>query len=158
MKFRDAEAVDLVPLSRALSPDLSKAQLTNRFSEQRAGLRNLLVAELEGELIGTVSYDSQPDSDDITRRLFALDVGPKFRRTGVATALVKEVERRIKQAGQTAVRLDVAVDNIVAIRLYEKLGYERVGQPTVLRWIRQIDGDSTETVTETSHRMIKRLR
>ncbi|MBC8453395.1 MAG: GNAT family N-acetyltransferase [Chloroflexi bacterium] len=156
-RIRVAVDSDLDLLSKSLSAELPRAQIVNRFSEQRAGLRILLVLELGAELAGTVSYDPRPDEDGLTRRLFALDVGAAFRRRGFATRLIQEVERLMVRDGQSVVRLDVAVDNTGAIALYERLGYERVGEPWKLQWSQQVDGHPTELVVELSHRMEKRL-
>ena len=156
--IRTAIESDLDAMSKAFAPDLARAQLANRLTEQRAGLRSMLVLEWAGEIVGTVSIDPNPDSDGVTRRLFALDVVTRHRRQGFGTMLVNEVEKLALAVGNSAVRLDVAVDNLGAIALYEKLGYERVGEPVVLKWTQMVDGTKSEIVTESCHRMVKRLR
>ena len=59
--------------------------------------------------------------------------------TGVGTALVEAVEDTARRNGLQSVNLEVAVDNTDAIRLYQRLGYERVGGPEMvfeeLSWI-----------------------
>jgi hypothetical protein len=55
------------------------------------------------------------------------------------------------------VRLDVAIDNDAAIKVYEKLEYKPVGQPTRLQWSVQVDGGSSEIIVDTCQRMVKRL-
>lgn len=157
VQIRSATDSDIAPLVACLAPAPARAQIVNRFTEQRAGLRILLVMELEAELVGTVSYDPKGDQDGVTHRLFALDVGVEFRRRGFATRLIAEVEKRIKSDGQSIVRLDVAENNPGAISLYENLGYERVAEPRELKWYRQTAVQPTEVVTETSYRMLKRL-
>lgn len=49
----------------------------------------------------------------------------KFRRRGIATLLIKEAERLVKEKGFQKIGLAVGnIDNPNARRLYEKLGYE----------------------------------
>jgi ribosomal protein S18 acetylase RimI-like enzyme len=104
----------LTGLIKALAPDLSRAQIVNRFSEQRAGLRVLLVDELLGEFTGTVSISSQADPDGVTRRLFGLDVARRFRHIGLGTLLVRNVERSVLADGHSTIRLEKEVHNLVA--------------------------------------------
>lgn len=48
-----------------------------------------------------------------------------FRRIGVATALLREVERILAAGGNLEVALWVATENTAAVELYEKRGYRR---------------------------------
>jgi ribosomal protein S18 acetylase RimI-like enzyme len=73
-------------------------------------------------------------------RLFALDVGLRFRGRGIGTALIEAVERRARRQGLRGVNLEVGVDNGDAIRLYERLGYRRRGSP--------VAGESSWIVTK----------
>ena len=144
-------------LARILEPEVGKAVIVNRFAELHAGLRLLLVLEVDGVIAGTVSMSPTPDEDGITRRLFALDVGSDYRRQGFGKLLIEEVEKQVLANGHSVLRLEVSVENQTAINLYEKLGYERTGQPEKLQWSQQVDGHPSEIVTETSQRMLKRL-
>lgn len=155
--IRAANDSDLPTLVKSLCPELEQAQLKNRFTEQVAGLRLILVMEVDEELVGTVSIDPNADPDGSTRRLFALDVGERFRRQGFAIELINAVEEHVLADGHTTVRLDVAIDNDAAIKVYEKLGYKPVGQPTRLQWSVQVDGGSSEIIVDTCQRMVKRL-
>lgn len=57
----------------------------------------------------------------------SIAVHPKHRRKGVATALMRELLKRFSEKGAKAVRLEVRVSNEAAIKLYEKLGFKKVG-------------------------------
>ena len=50
-------------------------------------------------------------------------VSPSYRRSGVAEALLKELERRARLKDVTIFFLEVRQSNEAAKRLYEKLGY-----------------------------------
>ncbi|MBO4419841.1 MAG: ribosomal protein S18-alanine N-acetyltransferase [Oscillospiraceae bacterium] len=54
-------------------------------------------------------------------------VAPAARRRGVAQALMLELEARLAPRGVEKITLEVRSSNEPAIRLYEKLGYARVG-------------------------------
>ena len=123
------------------------------------GHREMLVAELDGQIAGCVGISVTGGRHDIrgTLRLLGLDVGPRFRRRGVGTALVRGVEDRARRDGLPSVRLEVAVENDVAISLYEKLGYRREGEPIINRWLRGTEDGSSEVVEEPSWVMVREV-
>jgi ribosomal protein S18 acetylase RimI-like enzyme len=81
-----------------------------------------LVAEEEGEIVGVImgAWDGRRGW------LHHLAVAEPWRRQGVGTALLEEVERRLRAKGCLKVNLLVRQDNVEAIRLYERLGYQRM--------------------------------
>lgn len=81
----------------------------------------LLIAEEDGEVIGTliVAWNGWRGS------LYRLAVHPRLRRQGLATCLVREGERRLRDRG--AVRIDaiVADDDPAAVGFWKASGYVR---------------------------------
>ena len=79
-----------------------------------------LLAELKGEIIASVmgSYDG--------RFAFAarLVVAPGHRRKGIATKLMEELERRLRDKGASQVSLLIEDNNDPAISLYRKMNYK----------------------------------
>ena len=70
---------------------------------------------------------------DVTRgtpymHIFTIEVLPSHRRKGIAEKLLKDLEALFKEKGAREGRLEVREENISAISLYHKLGYERVGK------------------------------
>lgn len=61
-------------------------------------------------------------------RLYSLASQPESRGKGVGTALVEATEKAARQRRCSAVRLEVRIDNVAAIKLYERTGYHRIGQ------------------------------
>ena len=57
-----------------------------------------------------------------------LDVAAAWRRQGLARRLMTEVEERMAAAGVREMKLHVFRGNVAAVRLYESLGYGRVGR------------------------------
>ena len=154
VEVRAGQPEDVSELSAALTPDTSPAHTRQRWREHTVSHREMLVATLDGRLAGCVGISVRGGRHDIpgTLRLLGLDVGPRFRRRGVGSALVRGVEDRARRDGMPSVRLEVAIENDVAIGLYEKLGYRREGDPIINRWLR-----AYEVVEELSWVMVRRV-
>lgn len=84
-----------------------------------------IVAEQDGGLVGFVIVDSRPGRPAY---MVTIDVDPRFRRGGAATALLQAVEQRLLRAGVTAIRLEVAVNNESAIAFYRRHGFLEIGR------------------------------
>jgi ribosomal protein S18 acetylase RimI-like enzyme len=61
-------------------------------------------------------------------RLTSLFVHPAHRRYGIARMLVQRLLAQAVRAGLESVRLEVVADNLVAVSLYESLGFVRYGR------------------------------
>ena len=88
--------------------------------------RALLVAEDARGLCGTVQLvlhqpENQPHRADLSKLL----VHRRARRQGLGEALMRAAEVTARECGKTLLVLDTANDG--AERLYERLGWERVG-------------------------------
>ncbi len=59
--------------------------------------------------------------------LITIDVLPEFRRAHVGWQLHLALENWLLSSGGGSIELHVAVDNIAAIRFYERLGYRIIG-------------------------------
>lgn len=94
-----------------------------------------IVAELEGEIVGSVAlfpaktdaYDGYVDELDYPE-IRMLAVTPQARGNGVAAALISECIRRTKAKGFSSIGLHTADFMESAMRLYERLGFERLPQ------------------------------
>ena len=155
--IRPVEQGDIGGLIAALAPGVGAAQMNRRFQESRDGYREILVAELDGCPVGTVSMGGHGFQRPGSLRLFALDVGAAFRGRGVGTALVNAVEAAAADRALTEVNLEVAIENEDAIRLYERLGYQRLGEQVMDRWEQLLDDGGSRLVEEPSWVMIKSL-
>src|SRR5712671_1411773 len=92
-----------------------------------AGERALLVAEDARGLCGTVQLvldqpENQPHRADLSKML----VHRRARRQGLGAALMRAAEAMARECGKTLLVLD-AVSGGDAERLYERLGWQRVG-------------------------------
>lgn len=90
------------------------------------GERALLVAEADGQIVGTVQLvlalpENQPHRADLAKML----VHPGARRRGVGEALLHAAEEAARAAGRTLLVLDTASD--AAARLYARAGWQPCG-------------------------------
>ena len=157
IRVRPAEEGDIEALTAALSPQVSAAHVRHRFEQLGDGYREVLVAELNGRPVGTVSMGGHRFQIPGSLRMFALDVGAAFQRRGVGAALVRAVEAAAADRDLDRVNLEVAVENENAVRLYERLGYQRFGEQVIDRWEQRGDDGSSRVVEAPSWTMIKRL-
>lgn len=109
---------------------LSREHATNFWAEVArgvtAGERALIVAEDESGICGTVQLVlSQPENQPHRADLSKMLVHRRMRRQGLGEALMSLAESVARECGKTLLVLDTASD--VAERLYERLGWVRVG-------------------------------
>ena len=158
MRIRSVICADVEALADSLGPDVSAAQVKRRFEESQHRYRTMLVAELEGSAVGTVSIGGGRLQRPGSLRMFALDVGAESRDRGIGTALIRAVEAMAVDMGISEVNLEVSVENEAAIRLYERLGFHRLPEQVTDRWEQLRDDGSTMTVEEQSWIMVKRVK
>lgn len=93
----------------------------------RDGERRLLVARVEGRILGTVQLafapqPNQPHRAEVTKLL----VHPEGRRLGLGRALMARLEAMARESGRRLLILDT-VEGSAAQRLYESLGWTLLG-------------------------------
>jgi ribosomal-protein-alanine N-acetyltransferase len=81
-----------------------------------------LKAVVDGGLVGFVAGDVRPSQK--VAWVATIGVLPEYRGRGIATALLREVEKRV---GMPEMRLNVRASNQAAIRVYLENGYQRAG-------------------------------
>ncbi|MBL8860200.1 MAG: GNAT family N-acetyltransferase [Planctomycetes bacterium] len=119
----DASVSFMHPLSRERA-----VEFWQRVAEGvQAGERALLVAEDALGVCGTVQLalrqpENQPHRADLAKML----VHRRARRSGLGAALMRGAEATARECGKTLLVLDAVTDGDAA-RLYERLGWHRVG-------------------------------
>ena len=157
MTVRTAQLSDIEELGAALGPEVSSHEIDNRWQEHKTGYRQMLVAEVDGNVVGTVSTVGHRFQVPGSLRMFAQDVGQASRGQGIGTALINAVEQRARLDEFACVNLEVAVDNAGAIRLDKRLGSVRCGPDVVDRWTRLTGEGDAQEVEDASWVMVKRI-
>jgi GNAT superfamily N-acetyltransferase len=116
-----------VSFMRPLTRDRAEVFWRHVAGGVAAGERAVLVAEDELGVCGTVQLvfdlpENQPHRADLAKML----VHRRARRRGLGAALMRAAEQTARECGRTLLVLD-AVTGGDAARLYERLGWVRVG-------------------------------
>ncbi len=95
--------------------------------------------EFDGRIAGLIQYweETEPKYRHAAIDLF---LDPSLHGRGLGAAAITRVVRHlIEERGHHRITIDPAIDNVAAIRCYEKVGFTRVG---VMRsYERDVDGD-----------------
>lgn len=88
----------------------------------------ILVAEINGVIVGTASY-STPKVKRMSHRVsIGLCVQRKYWNQGIATSFMEHLIKFGREEAQAKIiSLGVRSDNAAAIHLYEKFGFEKIG-------------------------------
>jgi len=83
-----------------------------------------LLAETNSEIAGFILGSLEPMNGEKVGHVYTLDVAGEFRRTGVASKLLRCMERLFWLGGAKECYLEVRIDNLAARGLYWKSGYK----------------------------------
>ena len=90
-----------------------------------------------GNIAGVISIDDDPNVECLTcwsetmvpsAEVSRVGVCREFQNQGIARKLLEGVMEELKKRGYKAVHLLVAKDNVKALRSYDKLNFENVGE------------------------------
>ncbi|MGQ9624212.1 MAG: ribosomal protein S18-alanine N-acetyltransferase [Candidatus Bathycorpusculaceae bacterium] len=87
-----------------------------------------LVAKVSSQIVGFIIGRTYAEEKSLIGHILTLDISPSHRQKGIAQRLLFEMEKIFKEKGVKECRLEVREDNIAAINLYQKLGYEKAGK------------------------------
>lgn len=87
-----------------------------------------LVAKVDIIVAGFIIAQVEIENSTMFGHIITINVASPFRRRGIATKMLKEIEVILKQKGITECHLEVREDNSAALKLYHKAGYQRVGR------------------------------
>jgi len=123
----DAEAVHNLYIRRHMVPPSAEFLWEHRASRVLTYL--LAVDTDEGHVLGVVTgvdHKTAYGDPESGSSLWALAVDPQVSVPGIGHALVRQIAEHYQARGRTYLDLSVMHDNTQAIRLYQKLGFERV--------------------------------
>lgn len=98
----------------------NKEMLTYELTKNNTSL--YYVGEINGELVGFINIWEQFDTSSIAQ----LAVKQEYRNKGIATELYNYLEKMLKEKNIEFVTLEVRKNNIPAINLYKKLGFNYI--------------------------------
>ncbi len=87
-----------------------------------------LLAKHNGEIVGFIIGMIIVEKRDLAGHILTLDILPAQRRKGIGRRLLRELERIFYRKNVSASYLEVREDNVMALRLYEKMGYKIMGR------------------------------
>lgn len=111
---------------------------TRKDAERAIGTETLYVYEVSGNVAGSIIIDkiqpskyaeivwARPFSSDEVMVIHLLIVRPSMAGKGIASSLVKYAVELAKNNSCKALRLDTGSQNIPALSLYKKLGFQIV--------------------------------
>ncbi|MGT2964542.1 GNAT family N-acetyltransferase [Streptococcus acidominimus] len=128
--YQEEDAVACQQLLSELGYPSQLADLQGRFRQLLAKQEyDLLVFEQGGQVIGLIGYAQMYffERSGTYLRILALVVDSKYRKQGVATALLDKVKAIGKEAGCQALALNSGLgnDRQIAHRFYEHYGFEK---------------------------------
>lgn len=82
------------------------------------------VARLDGEIVGCGAAVLAPQGYAEIKRMFVQEAA---RGHGVGRCILTFLEEQVQQRGVTVTRLETGVHSHGAIRLYERMGYVKIG-------------------------------
>lgn len=94
------------------------------IDETENELANYIIAEDNGAVIGYVGYWKVVDEGHITN----IAVSPDCRRKGIASEMLSRIIKSAYDDNLYLLTLEVRKSNIAAQKLYEKFGFEPLGE------------------------------
>lgn len=125
--IRPAHLNDLEELVVLENASFNTDKLSRRSFRHWLGTdhRALLVAESANKVVAYILIIYHPGTR--LARIYSLAVFQSHRGLGIARELILAGEQAAHDDGRLYLRLEVSVDNIPAITLYESLGYQKFG-------------------------------
>ena len=132
--IRDARAEDAGAVAALVGqlgyPTSAEAVSTRMARLEASAADRLVVAELEGEVVGLACLHESlsVEFDEPAAKLSAIVVDERRRRLGVGEALVGEMEVEARRRGCCLIFLTTAERRADAHAFYRRLGFEETGR------------------------------
>lgn len=95
---------------------------------QKKDFENSLIDETRPIYIiqnsGFIAFSKALDEAEI----LMIWISPEHRKNGLANALLEFAFKKLKQSGTNQIFLEVAIDNIAALKLYNNHGFKEIGK------------------------------
>ncbi len=108
-----------------LSVEQEEAHIENLNKTETSAL---FIGKVEGEIVSVASFSSAPRKRIAHHGDLAISVKKEFWGLGIGYAMIEKVKEFGKENGVTKIiHLGVRSDNVNAIKLYKKCGFEEIG-------------------------------
>lgn len=87
-----------------------------------------LSARADSEIAGFIIGQIEIENDTLFGHIITINVVPAFRKKGIGSKMLQEIETILKQKGISECHLEVREDNLPALKLYQNNGYQKIGR------------------------------
>jgi len=94
--------------------------------EVESNMEGVLVAEVEGKVVGYITTWANQETK--IGHIPNLAVHPDFQGRGIGRRLLEEALRLLKERGMEMAKIETLEQNLVASRLYPKMGFVEVAR------------------------------
>lgn len=172
-KFNDDDVKCNFQIRQVAEKDLTALEWDGEYSKYRRMYASLyrdtqlgralmwMIETKDGEMVGQAfvllrSGDRAAADGERRAYVFSFRVKPDFRNQGIGTHLMAFVQADLRDRGYKFITLNVAKDNLDALRLYKRLGYKVIGSHPG-KWSYTDHEGKTHQVNEPAWRMMKRI-
>jgi len=85
-----------------------------------------LVAKADSDIAGFILSQVEIENNTLYGHIITINVASNYRRKGIATKMLKEMEQILREKGINECHLEVREDNLAALKLYETSGYRKI--------------------------------
>jgi ribosomal protein S18 acetylase RimI-like enzyme len=139
--FQDADESEIIRLWQGCGLTRAWNDPAKDIARKRRVQDDLfLVGTIDGAIVASamVGYDGHRGWVNY------LAVDPGRRRQGLASALMVEAERRLRELGCPKINLQIRRDNLVAVAFYSRLGF---GEDAVVSFGKRLEDDRSPSET-----------
>ncbi len=87
-----------------------------------------LAAKADSETAGFIIAQVEVEDNTLFGHIVTVNVSPSYRRKGIASKMLQEIENTLRDRGISECRLEVRENNSAALKLYEKNRYVKMGR------------------------------
>lgn len=127
LKRTDSSSKDFQDLVKLLDADLAVRNgddqaFFNQFNKLDS-IKNCIVVYIDDVVVACGAFKKFDDETIEIKRMYT---HPHFRKRGLATAIVKELEAWAKELNYTKAVLETSFKQNEAVSVYEKIGFTRI--------------------------------
>lgn len=141
--FKDILARFVVSFWKAHHSEVNMEQAKQTLNEWTENDHRLFVIMLDDCSVGFLRvHNSSPTVcwiDDIY-------VDEPYRRRGIASAVIRQIEMKLRSEGSASFCMEVVPDNAAAMRLYHGLGYDRLSMVVMRKDSDEFETERVETI------------